>query len=237
MDFCRTELWPISVATLIATRAAVSSSKNFATSVREPPQLPVTIVVTPMRTKFSAAGVRAIRSEWVCTSMNPGAATRPSASTTVTALPATSPMATIRCPFTAMFPFTKGTPVPSAMRAFWMSRSNSSAWLFPKLGNRVRQAASRGTSFIGGQEGRSQHSVLRNRRQGAPESGEMGIRGSVSVRAEGSRSRASHAFPARFVWRKIYPTAASAASIIARRSAGMVQRQRCSSSSESIGSK
>ena len=57
-----------------------------ATSSAEPPQLPATTVVTPMRTKCSARGWSAISSACVCTSMKPGATTRPSASITVCAV-------------------------------------------------------------------------------------------------------------------------------------------------------
>ena len=48
----------------------------------EPPQLPATMEVTPMRTKFSASGRSQMSSAWVWTSMNPGASVRPVASST-----------------------------------------------------------------------------------------------------------------------------------------------------------
>ncbi len=55
----------MSVATLRETCFSSICLKNSATFSREPPPLPVTIVVTPMRTKFSACGSEVMLSVWV----------------------------------------------------------------------------------------------------------------------------------------------------------------------------
>ena len=78
----RTVLWPINVAKLIAVPVRVMLASASPTSSAELPQLPATIVVTPMRTKFSASGWPSRSSACVCTSMKPGATIRPAASMT-----------------------------------------------------------------------------------------------------------------------------------------------------------
>ena len=52
----RTVLWPISVAKLIDGADPAMAPSASPTSSAELPQLPATMVVTPMRTKFSASG-------------------------------------------------------------------------------------------------------------------------------------------------------------------------------------
>ncbi len=83
-------------------------------SSADDPQLPATIVVTPMRTKFSARGVSARSSACVWTSMKPGATINPAASMTSAA----SRRASV--PIAAIFPLViatsarrRGAPVPS----------------------------------------------------------------------------------------------------------------------------
>ena len=66
------------------------------------PQLPTTMLVTPMRTKFSARGKSATSSACVWTSMKPGAMTRPVASISSLAVPSILPMAAMRPSFTAI---------------------------------------------------------------------------------------------------------------------------------------
>ena len=56
MTALRTVLWPISVAKLTAAGLSRSADSAAPTSSADPPQLPATMVVTPMRTKFAAAG-------------------------------------------------------------------------------------------------------------------------------------------------------------------------------------
>ena len=55
------------------------------------PQLPATIVVTPIRTKFAARGCSTRSSAWVWTSMKPGATTRRAASIDLRRLAAREP--------------------------------------------------------------------------------------------------------------------------------------------------
>ena len=73
----RTVLWPISVAKLIAAGCSRSAPSAAPTSSAELPQLPATIVVTPIRTKFDAAGRSLRLSACVWTSMKPGATIKP----------------------------------------------------------------------------------------------------------------------------------------------------------------
>lgn len=87
------------------------------------PPFPVTIAVTLMRRTFSPSGIFARFSEEVCTSMNPGARTRPPASLRVVADPATVPNVAIRPSYTATAPLKGGAPVPSIRRAFSMIKS------------------------------------------------------------------------------------------------------------------
>ena len=49
ITFERTELWPMSVEILIASGFSLMRPRNSPTSVTEPPQFPVTNVVTPIR--------------------------------------------------------------------------------------------------------------------------------------------------------------------------------------------
>ena len=85
MTALRTVLWPISVAKLTAPGLSRSADSAAPTSSAELPQLPATMVVTPMRTKLAAAGRSTRLSACVWTSMNPGDTTRPDASITCAA--------------------------------------------------------------------------------------------------------------------------------------------------------
>ena len=76
----RTVLWPMSVAKLTDAPACSTAVSALPMSRADDPQLPATMVVTPMRTKFSARGCSARSSAWVWTSMKPGATTSPAAS-------------------------------------------------------------------------------------------------------------------------------------------------------------
>src|SRR5262245_28221361 len=95
-------------------------------SLTEPPQLPVTIVVTPMRAKLSQPGSRAISlSTCACTSTKPGATTRPLASSTCVAVAlARSPTAAMRSPRMPTSAARAAAPVPSTTWPPRISRSN-----------------------------------------------------------------------------------------------------------------
>ena len=94
----------------------------------EKPQLPVISVVTPWQILLTpAARPSKVTSEWVCTSIKPGAIVSPLASTSVRAPLSSdsSPTATITPSRTAMSASLAGSPVPSTSEAFLTRRSKS----------------------------------------------------------------------------------------------------------------
>ena len=120
----RTVLWPIRVAKLTDTPTSRTPASAAPTSSAELPQLPATIDVTPIRTKFSARGVSVMSSAWVCTSMNPGATTRPEASTVSRAVARSrAPTAPMRPSPTPTSARTAGRPDPSTTVPPRISRS------------------------------------------------------------------------------------------------------------------
>ena len=77
---------PAATELLDAGTRDVARSARFALGHAEAPQLPATTVVTPCRRALSIHGsVKGARSEWVWTSMKPGARARPAASIVRTA--------------------------------------------------------------------------------------------------------------------------------------------------------
>ena len=86
----------MSVATFTVTCLVSISLNSFPISKAEPPQLPTTIEVTPIRRKFSALGFSMISSACVCTSMKPGDTIWPVASISVSALPVMVPILAMR---------------------------------------------------------------------------------------------------------------------------------------------
>ena len=114
MTALRTVLWPISVAKLTAPGFSRRADSAAPTSSADPPQLPATTVVTPMRTKFAAAGRSTRPSACVWTSMKPGETTRPDASMTCSACDrGIRPIAAIFPLLIATSVTTPARPVPS----------------------------------------------------------------------------------------------------------------------------
>ena len=121
----RTVLWPKRVAKLTAAPESFTAASALPTSSADEPQLPATIVVTPMRTKLAAAGWSAISSAWVWTSMKPGATTSPVASMRSVPSPAAIlPIASTRPPLMPTSARRGGVPVPSTTRPPVITMSN-----------------------------------------------------------------------------------------------------------------
>ena len=112
------------------TYSLTFSTPGFQTYKREGLELPsdftATIDVTPTCVKYSASGFDAMSSPCVCTSMKPGARTRPlTSSRSVDSLAATLPMRAIRPSRMPTSANRAGAPVPSTTRALTMARSKS----------------------------------------------------------------------------------------------------------------
>ena len=117
------------------------------------PQLPTTTVVTPWRRVLSIQGsVNGARSEWVWTSMNPGASARPAAS--IVCAPravrrrprrcrrrsrAPGWISTMRPPATPTDPRHPGAPLPSTTSASLMRRSRATAPAYRRAQARARE--------------------------------------------------------------------------------------------------
>ncbi len=120
----RTVLWPINVAKFTDAGVCAARSNAAPMSRAEPPQLPATMEVTPMRMKFSALGCSQISSAWVWTSMNPGASVSPFASSTsFAAARSIVPTETIRPPRIATSARRPREPLPSTTVAPVITRS------------------------------------------------------------------------------------------------------------------
>jgi len=112
---------PLSPARSLRQSSTTSSLSGASPS----PSWPTISVVTPCITFSRASGSTiSIRSEWLWTSMNPGATTRPPASITRSASEPNRPMAAILPRLTATSARCQGLPAPSTILPPFMTRLN-----------------------------------------------------------------------------------------------------------------